>query len=861
MCIWLESFNPYANNNTKKKQLLVCGASVLNVFTGELYTFQNETTLYMNITTFDELERFVSMYNPSEVIIIHDFAKDDLSKIVNYAGIRTDNIHMIESSATKCERCKNQKYMKELISRVYNEDAFDTYADFTQYVMATQSLCYLLHFIQEHNPDIIKKLKMPSFNNVSDNIILANHTLTQLNIISDNSFDSQVIGKKSSVMSFLNKCCTPMGKRMFQYQITHPTVNVKWLNTEYDTIDGILKNCKQTDVALWRKELNKVKDIDKILRQMLLKVLYPSSIYNLYETVIVLNKLCDDIHPKPFLYNYIAGVNEGGDKLITKHTLSIRKYLNKHFVISDCKALNSMTVFPVNIIKKGINNELDILSDKYTNLLAVLTSLQNGLNKFIRTYENTSLDYIKIHETEKSGLSLQMTVKRSNILTKIIKTNPKAEFDVLHNGIKNTILAKDIKFIKSSASNVDINFRVSQLSMDIHEICRSILICKNNLNVVISETYVSILIDMESTVFQDIESTSKILSTFDVILSKTYCAKEYKYVKPIIDESPAKSYVDAKGLRHCLIEQIQDTEIYVENDIELGRNNNDGLLLYGTNAVGKTSMIRALGISVIMAQCGMFVPCSHFCYKPYTAIFTRILGNDNLFKGLSTFAVEMSELRTILNLSNENSLVLGDELCSGTETESALSIFIAGLQHLYKNTTSFIFATHFHEIVEYEEIVNMSSLSLKHLAVSYDPENECLVYDRKLKDGSGPRIYGLEVCKSLYMNVEFLDAAFEIRNKYFSNTRGVLSNTPSSYNASKVKGLCELCNKTMGTEVHHLQQQKDADDNGFIGGFHKNHKANLVSICETCHDNIHNADNENDIPIKKKKTTKGMKLY
>ena len=69
------------------------------------------------------------------------------------------------------------------------------------------------------------------------------------------------------------------------------------------------------------------------------------------------------------------------------------------------------------------------------------------------------------------------------------------------------------------------------------------------------------------------------------------------------------------------------------------------MLLYGTNAVGKTSLIRALGISIVLAQAGMFVPCSKFLYKPYTAIYSRILGNDNLFKGLSTFAVEISELR------------------------------------------------------------------------------------------------------------------------------------------------------------------------------------------------------------------------
>ena len=100
-----------------------------------------------------------------------------------------------------------------------------------------------------------------------------------------------------------------------------------------------------------------------------------------------------------------------------------------------------------------------------------------------------------------------------------------------------------------------------------------------------------------------------------------------------------KSFFSAKKLRHCLIEHLQTNEIYVTNDIVLGDDNQDGVLLYGTNAVGKTSIIRALGIAVIMAQSGCYVPCSKFVYKPYTAIFSRILGNDNIFNGLSTFAV------------------------------------------------------------------------------------------------------------------------------------------------------------------------------------------------------------------------------
>lgn len=238
------------------------------------------------------------------------------------------------------------------------------------------------------------------------------------------------------------------------------------------------------------------------------------------------------------------------------------------------------------------------------------------------------------------------------------------------------------------------------------------------------------------------------------------------------------------------------------------------------------------------------------------------MGNDNIFKGLSTFAVEMSELRIILKMADENSLILGDELCSGTETESALSIFVAGLMDLHEKRSSFIFATHFHEIVNYDEVKELDRLALKHMSVIYDREKDSLVYDRKLKDGVGIKTYGLEVCKSLYLSEEFLDKAYAIRNKYYPETKGELTQKQTVYNASKIRGKCEYCNENIGEEIHHLQQQKDADENGFIGTFHKNHKANLLTVCEKCHNKLHHLSNDKgeNVTIRKKKTTKGYTL-
>jgi DNA mismatch repair protein MutS len=304
---------------------------------------------------------------------------------------------------------------------------------------------------------------------------------------------------------------------------------------------------------------------------------------------------------------------------------------------------------------------------------------------------------------------------------------------------------------------------------------------------------------------------------------------------------------------------LQQNELYVTNNVSLGKDDENGILLFGTNAVGKTSLIRALGVAIIIAQSGMFVPSSSFTYKPYTAIYSRILGNDNIFKGLSTFAVEMSELRIILKMSDKNSLILGDELCSGTETESALSIFVAGLMSLDEKKSSFIFATHFHEIVGFRQIESLTGVAMKHMAVKYDRENDCLIYDRKLRDGSGPKSYGLEVCKSLHLEMDFLELAYSIRNEYYPEARGELSHSPSVYNAEKIRGLCEICKEKIGEEVHHLQQQKDANDTGYIGTIHKNHKANLVTVCEECHNKFHVKDND-IVKKSRKKTTNGYKI-
>jgi len=609
-----------------------------------------------------------------------------------------------------------------------------------------------------------------------------------------------------------------------------------------------------------RRSLRNVCDLEKLNRQLVLKKIYPQSIYTLYQSLLTIDQLTTTVGKNAKIADYLL------IDIIDQHTITIDSFRNSlrtciHFIettlnIETCRGLTSVLQFEENIIKKGISTTLDKVQQEYSENLGLFYKTQKFFNDLCvsrNTNTTKETDFVKIHETEKLGLSLQITHKRGEQLQTAIKQHGQS-LVIADNFI---IPAKDVRLKKSSATVDDIDFpQLVRLQDTIRKL-------KDHINDEIASAYLAFLSLLETRHYDDIDHFAKFVAKLDLLQCKAYVAKKFNYCRPDIvtrnenhsrpdivtrnDDSNTDivSFFSAKDLRHVLIEHIQTSEIYVTNDLELSRENGQGLLIYGTNAVGKTSFIRSIGICIILAQAGFYVPCSSFQYKPYTAIYSRILGNDNLFKGLSTFAVEMSELRVILKHADEQSLILGDELCSGTEMESALSIFASGLVALNQKRSTFLFATHFHNIVNYDEIhklVAENTLKIKHMAVKYDREKDILLYERKLADGPGNRMYGLEVCKSLHLSADFLEKAFELRGKYFG-CKSEFTHPVSKYNARKIRGICEICGEKMGEETHHLSQQKDANADGFIGSFHKNHPANLASVCEDCHRGLHHKIN------------------
>jgi DNA mismatch repair protein MutS len=822
-CLWLEMIHHRATRSGSRGKRepssiatnLVFGVAVANMFTGTSSLCEWVQPYSVDPSACDKLERIMTVNAPSEIIVISNVEPAALSDMLQFSGVVAAGsvvIHHVDlNTSTTAKRATEQKYIRHVLTNMYGSNAVDVCQEFTDYPTATQAYCYLVDFIQEHNPNLVKNIRIPQFQQ-TERVLLANHTLRQLNI--------------PELETLLNQCVTAMGKRVFHEQLTHPTTDTDWLEREYRWTQTVLDlGCD----AVTRQRLKEIRDMEKMARLLVVRKLTPSAMIQMHKTLSLTALILSEDIPKGGLVEYFDVGSAANLVDLLRRVDAMIDFLQQTFRLrgggGEGSAEEDLFICP------GVSEVLDKTVREFEANHTTFHALHQSLNALMQQQKpGDTTEYVRIHETDKSGLSLQITKKRAILLRQRLSDNGSSSWTVK----------------SSTGSNDEVTCpELVQVTSDMQR-------QKDLLQQVQNEAFLSVLVTMEEQFYDSMTMVARFIGSVDVLLCKAHIARQFKYCQPTLATAGAgagaagtKSFVQAKQLRHPLIERLSSTSTtYVANDLDIGCDRQDGILLYGTNAVGKTSIIRAVGMAVIMAQAGLFVPCSAFVYQPYTAIFSRILANDNLFKGLSTFVVEMSELRVILKMADENSLVLGDELCSGTETESALSIFVAGLMHLRRRRSSFLFATHFHEIVRFDEIQDMDdTLRLKHMTVHYDRERDGLVYDRLLRDGPGDRMYGLEVCKSLHLPQDFLDAACQLRTKYFPTSRGNLAHDTSVYNCQKIRGRCEMCTVELGTEIHHVVPQHLADDHGFVqtnhGVFHKNHVANLQSLCESCHLKTH----------------------
>ena len=506
-----------------------------------------------------------------------------------------------------------------------------------------------------------------------------------------------------SLIWLLDKTKTAMGSRTLKNMIENPLINKEEINKRYDTIETLLKEfIKKEELCNY---LYEVYDLERLSGKIAFGSANARDLLQLKNSLKVLpniKQILTDI-------NFYKNIEELDDLY---ELLENSIYENPPVSIKEGY-----------IIKEGYSKELDELKD-----------LRKGGKDFVARFEE--------EEKERTGIK-----------------NLKVGFNRVFG-----------YYIEVSKGNID-------LIKDEYgyERRQTLANCERYISPILKEKEALILnaeekiIELEYELFTEIrdkikeyiprlQSISKVISEIDVLQSFATVSEENNYVRPILSD---KKEIRLINSRHPVVEKVIETE-FVSNDIIMDEKTNI-LLITGPNMAGKSTFMRELAISVIMAQIGCFVPASEATLPIFDAIYTRIGASDDLVSGESTFMVEMKEAANAINNATVNSLILFDELGRGTATFDGMSLAQAIIEYIHTNIKcKTLFSTHYHELTDLDKTLS----GLKNVHVSAVEENGNITFLHKVKDGSIDKSYGIHVAKLADLPSNLIDRASNILAVY-----------------------------------------------------------------------------------------------
>ncbi len=787
----------------QNKGCYYAGYAAVDVTTGRCMTGEFHSTQEDRTYALDEVFTLLRSLETSEVLLGFE-GEVDKEFVHTYLELEGFVCHEIDYRP-------KITYQNELFGKVFDIHSFLSpieFLDLELYPYASESLAKLLDFILDHDPAIVQKLSKPQILGDKRFVYLGNNALEQLSVISKDS-------SEMTLLKLLDHTSTPMGKRLLKERLLHPIQDTQELERRYDMIQSFLE-----DFPTFKKYLRQIYDLERIIRRIKLKKAHPYEINYLHLSLFSIEQILKE--EKELQGCELQEVEE------------FRKELERLFNLDRCGKYRQDQI-DANIFNYGVKAQIDRLEEQIKRNMDRLEQIRAGVAELFEKDEGQ----VSIGWMESEGHYLSLTRTRFAQIEKALAQHLFSVEDRHHLGKEFTI-----RRLKNSV-------KLTSSMMD--EISKEIVALQSRLVALVKEEFVQTLEKLESERSALVERLITFVAQIDWAISGAICAKRFNYARPKIVQERTLEFI---ALRHPLIESREENGIYIPNDLFLGDPKEtshkhvtleasggkavQGALLYGINSSGKSSLMKSVGLAVIMAQSGLFVPATSMRYSVVDKLFTRIVSKDNLYKGLSTFAVEMLELKNIFNRASANSLVLGDEVSHGTETYSALSIVSAAIRRLDEIGAYYIFATHLHQLVDMEEIKRLRGLVFLHLGVRYDEQSDRLIYDRKLAVGSGSTMYGLEFAKALHMDEKFLRYAFETRKrltKDHSEIELLRQKKKSRYNKKLYLTKCAICNEAV-EEVHHIAPKAKAQE-GFIDHFKANHRYNLIPLCAKHHRMVH----------------------
>ncbi len=800
----------------KNNDIYSVGYAAIDVTTGKTLINEIHGTREDKTFALDEAFNLLQTYQTSEIIFTFLDREIDKDYVFHYLEIEGNYHYSINSQRVKIS------YQNLLFEKIFNIKSILSpieYLNLERYPYTSESLALLCEFIIDHDKTLLEKMNRPIFLGNSKFLYLGNNALEQLGVISKNP--SEV-----TLLSLIDKTSTAFGKRILKERLLNPICDIETLNERYDFVEKLLDSYKE-----FENPLKQIYDLERILRRIKLKKLHPLEIKYLHTSLESIRDIFHIARQKDL------SIEDG----LFKESEFFISFLEKSFDLEECSKYMKNQINS-NLFKEGLFPYIDKLVSQNRKYLKNLETVASFIDSFFENREeNQKFAILGFLETE--GYYISLTKNRFSLIEeKLLKSFV-------------TIEGKHYFFKDFTVKRLKNSVKISSPLFE--EITNKYLANQSKLITLVKDKYDESLEEIEKKFSFVLEALIEFVGSLDVAISSAKCADLYNYSRPVIVKED-KNFLEVIALRHPIIESNEENGIYVPNDIYLGYKREDiehehitikasdgdfiqGIMLYGINSSGKSSLMKSLGLCVILAQAGFFVPAFLFRFTIVEKIFTRIVSRDNLYKGLSTFSIEMLELKNIFNRADYKSLILGDEISQGTETESALAIVASAILKLCKLRSFFIFATHLHQLTMVKEIENLKEVIFLHLKVRYDEKNDRLIYDRKLSEGSGDSLYGLEFAKSLHMDKDFIENAYKIRNtllKRESEPELLKKKRKSRYNKNLYITKCALCDKEV-EDIHHIIPQSKADKRGRIEHFHKDHKYNLIPLCKEHHKKVH----------------------
>lgn len=522
-------------------------------------------------------------------------------------------------------------------------------------------------------------------------------------------FSASAGGEGVSLVSVIDKCCSPMGSRLLRGWLAMPSLDLKELNARYDIVGHFTHDSELLNEV--QCHISNIGDLDRIISRAATGKIMPREVLQLGRGLAQfdpIRKLCSG-----------QGTASGVCAPLAELTASI----------DDCSELlkaitETLTQDAAAAIGKG-----DVIAAGVSEELDKVREISRGGKDYLLKMQQ--------REIERTGIT-SLKISYNNVFGYYIEVRNAHKDKVPEEWIRKQTLVNAERYI----------------TQELKEYEEQILSAEDKIYALESAIYNSLIAKIQ-TAIRTIQKNSMVIAKLDILAGFAELASENRYCRPEIGDGLA---LDIKAGRHPVIETLMKPgEEYVPNDIHLDRDKQQIIILTGPNMSGKSALLRQTALIVLLAQIGSFVPADSAKIGYFDKIFTRVGASDNISRGESTFMVEMLETSMILHNLSERSLVLLDEIGRGTSTYDGMSIARAIVEfiHEYGKGAKTLFATHYHELNDLEGIYPR----VKNFHVAVKEVGKEVIFLRKLKEGGTAHSFGLHVARMAGMPKEVLASA------------------------------------------------------------------------------------------------------